>query len=188
MTATIKLASELAKQFMTGTRKKSSQPAWTHPEAVAGLVTEVLLQAEVFHEHENWYFVKDMIVLAWLHDIIEDGIKEDGSRVTSTDLVMAGIPLVICGCVAEITHLEAKETKEEYLKRLLGSGTIVKTVKVLDRIATLKEGKAVLGSVWAKQYAQKTEKGVMPLAKSIHGKLGMELSKRLAEAIRVAQE
>ena len=181
---TTMIAVELAKRWMTGLRKMSQLDAWTHPERVAGYVKELLFAREEMAEYDLETFMS----VAWLHDIIEDGVKEDGSPVEAKDLLEAGIPAMVVAHVVTLTHVEEMETKEEYLARLAESECPeVKVVKALDRVASLYEGKFSFGPKWAERYAEKTEKGVLPLAKSVPGPLGTEVTKILERSIKIAR-
>ncbi len=109
-----------------------ARPAWAHPEDVVALVEELpgltlatRLQA---------------VRVAWLHDIIEDGKKEDGSPVTADDLRRETADDGVLEAVIELSH-HRRETREDYLARVTYNcdDPDILLVKVCDRVCNMRE-------------------------------------------------
>ena len=168
-------AINLAKRWMPGCRMKSNRPAWSHPEDVAKLVEACPLEGSL----------KDFALqIAWLHDIIEDGVKEDGSPVTYQDLIAEGVPHLV---VKEVDLLSKKEGQPrwDYYHLIAHKGTgLAITVKILDRAANLKEGSETFGRRWFFNYRRDARLDFKPLLNFIDDpKLKGWLEERLDEAM-----
>lgn len=169
----IETAMELAIKWTPGMRQGYDRPSWTHPEEVARLVEEV--PGELPREK--------MVAMAWLHDLLEDGVTQTGERVSSEVLLAEGISLEVVLGVEFLTHVEPMP-KPEYFVRLLDAPLEVRVVKCLDRISNLLDGVSVFTDArWAK-YVKETIVSVMPLAESIGGETGSWLMERLEAGLK----
>lgn len=191
-------ARDLAKRWMRGVRQ-GPQPrsAWEHPADLAHLLSEVLLLSPLpevggsepdlpvsVREHAEGQRYRDRLkALAWLHDIIEDGLKEDGTPVTVGDLRTEGVPEILIEDIVALSQVPGEE-KTTYLARLDAADPGAKLVKVIDRICNLREGSACFKDKRWARYVDETGRYIMPLIDSIHEKPFQEpLRKMLVEAI-----
>ena len=182
-------AEALAKRWMTGYRHGRPgvdlRRAWEHP---ADLVT---LLAERPGEFSEAGQVKAMAI-AWLHDVIEDGRKEDGSRVAADDLRTLVIEhgnqehepyldhSVVDG-VIQLTHVEGT-SKISYYESLKDVDYISKLVKCVDRICNLREGMNVFSPLRWNRYVLETQKYILPLAKDLREETAEWLTENLLAA------
>lgn len=148
---------ELARRWMPGFRQSSNRRAWEHPEDLVTLLGERprVKTATLLH-------------VCWLHDIIEDGQKEDGKAVTQQDLFNEGFNFEVVTSVRALTH-QKNEDKPAYLARLRDSspGYTVRVVKSLDRICNLREGAPTFkGARWSR-YVQETQDYILPLTDAL---------------------
>lgn len=148
---------ELARRWMPGHRQHSTRLAWEHPQDLVTLLNEYprMKTATIVH-------------VCWLHDIIEDGQKEDGSPVTSEDLVNEGFNLDVVASVVSLTHRK-DEDKPTYLARLRDNfpGYTVRVVKSLDRICNLREGAPMFKNVRWARYVNETRDYILPLTDTL---------------------
>ncbi len=183
-------AEDLARRWMPGTRQgPMARPAWEHPHDIVKLLNELLgpepeiepynaavslLDGPMVFEKEldTWGMMirsgarMQLIEIAWLHDILEDGIKEDGHLVTWETLCDEGISLRVIKAVASLSK-RADEEKPIYLARLSGALPEAKLVKVVDRICNLREGKdSFKDKRWAR-YVDESQRYIMPLIEDI---------------------
>lgn len=150
---------QLARLWMRGTRNPGpgmqSRPEWEHPQDIVKLLRAV---PGTFDRVR----VSDV---AWLHDVVEDGKKDDGSSPTSKDLYEAGIELSVIEDIDTLTH-RAGESKPEYLKRVARGSDRAKLVKVADRLCNLRE--AVSSGAFVPdrlaRYIEESKEYVAPLA------------------------
>lgn len=126
-------AEALCKRWMPGVRDGSGRMAWEHP---ADLVR--LLSLEMPQGHADALERSARNVLGWCHDLLEDGVREDGVRVRAHDLVDGGIPDKIVAEVCLLTNTH--EDKARYLASLKTAPPRVRLVKVGDRVCNLREG------------------------------------------------
>lgn len=169
----IKECEEIAKRWMLGNRQSApgipNRQAWRHPEDLVILIDE---WPDAGNEAEH------LKCVAWLHDIIEDGQKEDGSRITREDLLQIGIKEIIIEDVIHLTQGE-NEPKELALSRIMRAPRTAKIVKCIDRICNLREGKlSFKDGRWARYIAQ-TDKYIIPISLEI----GSWFTHRLHEAM-----
>jgi (p)ppGpp synthase/HD superfamily hydrolase len=124
-------AEELARAWMLGTREgPGNRPAWAHPEDIVRVIE---------NEMPGYYTNRDHLVqVAWLHDIIEDGKKPDGSSVTTLDLLHEGISPLIAHEVSTLTRTK-EESRQGYLAVLASISELAKIVKCVDRLCNLRE-------------------------------------------------
>jgi (p)ppGpp synthase/HD superfamily hydrolase len=87
-------AARLATRVHSGQVDQAGQPYISHPERVAARLT-----------------TEEAKVVAWLHDVIEDG------RLGMGDLIAAGIPSHVATAVVAISR-QPDETPESYYKRV----------------------------------------------------------------------
>jgi len=151
---------------MPGTRQskkgKPTREAWRHPEDLVKLIDE-------------WPFPKSwnpnlrvyLKCVSWLHDIIEDGKKEDGSPVTQEDLIQAGVSWDIVQDVVSLTCLPT-EDKPVYLARLGAASVAAKMAKCIDRICNLREGSEVFKDARWARYVDETKSYILPLSLGLH--------------------
>lgn len=146
MKAYMTKAEKIARAWMPGTRQGSNRPAWAHPEDIVKFLQE-MDEASMKVEGCSTLWHKRTLDIAWLHDIIEDGKKEDGSPVTEKDLegALFSFNEDVVKCVVELTHRVGEE-KITYLARLryrtqahlMPAAAVI--VKLADRICNLREG------------------------------------------------
>lgn len=153
---------------MPGTRQgPEKRKAWEHPQDLVRLI-----EAEMAYSTET-------LAVAWLHDILEDGRKEDGSPVTTDDLLGAGFPKAVVEDIKALSHREG-EPKATYLERLKEASPRARIVKCVDRICNLREGKtAFKDRRWAR-YVGETFYFIFPLAEGLRE--GKWLQAELAKA------
>ena len=150
---------------MRGKRKNSEREAWRHPEDVVKLVDEFYQDKDRIRPD----YISLLKTIAWLHDILEDGLKEvrhanvDGvDSVRVSDLEEAGFEENVIMNVKLLTR-ERGETKRQYLFMLGQSDREkAKIVKVLDRVANLREGKETMSDQWLKEYRRETLLYIVP--------------------------
>lgn len=152
---------------MPGTRQGSTRPAWAHPQDLVGMLYELKAACPTFDNGSNVYgshlVFEDLVDIAWMHDLIEDGRKENGSPVRAGDLTEEGIGRASVEAVLALTHNEGEE-KVEYLARLLKTlSPQVAVVKCVDRICNLREGAATFKDRRWARYVQETHDYIMPL-------------------------
>lgn len=164
---------------------QSARKAWEHPADLVALLGE---RPGEFSEAGQ---IKAM-AMAWLHDVIEDGRKEDGSRVTAEDLYALVVgydserkpyldEAVIDG-VVELTHPEGI-SKIAYYERLQEIGYIPKLVKCVDRICNLREGAGVFKPARWDRYVRETELYILPLARDLREETAEWLTRHLLAAM-----
>jgi (p)ppGpp synthase/HD superfamily hydrolase len=158
---------ELAKIWIPGTRKSSDRPAWMHSEDVVKLVESIPKDIYPFKRD-------DLITVAWLHDILEDGVKADGSPVTIVDLLEHHVAPLCARGVALLTR-NKQRPRWEYYYRIAHEGTYETIlVKVLDRCANLLEGSGTMDDTWWKRYCRDTRLDVLPLTTYISAPAGLD--------------
>ncbi len=140
----IEKAEQLARRWMPGLRQgPAKRKAWEHPQDLVHLLTREMNFIEVPAEEQA-----KRVAIAWLHDVLEDGRKENGKPVAVYDLFDEGIDQEVIDDVVGLSHrvFEAPngsvlEPKEKYLARLKEQSPRAKLVKCVDRICNLREGK-----------------------------------------------
>jgi len=186
----IQQAEALAKRWMVGDRQgKPGEPprkAWEHPADLVALLDE---RPGEFSEAGQ---IKAK-AMAWLHDVIEDGRKADGSRVTYEDLSSLVVSyddphyepyldeMVVIG-VGQLTHPEGI-TKIEYYKTLQEIDYIPKLVKCVDRICNLREGAEVFKPARWARYVEETRLYILPLTEALREETAEWLTKSLEDAM-----
>lgn len=157
------LEERLAKLWMTGVRKSippggTPRAAWEHPLDMVRVI-----QGELMSTHPT---TRDYLIrLAWLHDVLEDGAKGDGSRVTDEDLWLEGVDSQLIEDVVDISRRPG-EDKNLYLARLIDTPQRVRLVKCIDRACVLREAPKKSDGWWD-EYSASTRKYILPLAKSL---------------------
>ncbi len=115
-------------------RLLTDRQAWEHPQDVVMLFWELPGLEEPLRA---WG-----VRVAWLHDIIEDGVKEDGSPVTEDDL-RHELDDGVLDAVVELSHHKLttlSEDRHSYLSRVtVDSGLDVLLVKLCDRVCNMRE-------------------------------------------------
>jgi len=180
---------ELARRWMPGLRQGSSRPAWAHPQDLVQLLGELRVafatheEDVLFSELEQDSF-ESLEDIAWAHDLLEDGRKEDGTLVVAEDLLREGLPVEIVKIVGFLSHNEGAEEKVTYLARLKtvldAKGSIVKLV---DRICNLREGRAVFKDRRWARYVRETKDFILPLLDQVAQPEKGWLEDRLLEAL-----
>jgi len=160
---------------MPGTRNgPGNRAAWEHPQDLVNLLTELWrlipepdgseLPVSDREREERFHYQQRCIDIAWMHDLFEDGKKEDGSQVTEEDLYAEGFNQVIVTGVRNLTHEEEKEAKIAHLARLASVlSSAEATVKLADRICNLREGKMVFKDKRWARVIQETKAYIVPL-------------------------
>ena len=167
----------LAQKYMPGTRDGSDRPSWKHAEDVAQAVARL----ESLHP-EGWSF---WVSVAWLHDLLEDGEGLDQARL-SQDLEASGI---ISGRAAELARMVQILSKEkgegaEYFQRIAQCGHWqLSLVKVLDRLANLREGRGVFTKKRWRAYVKETEENIVPLLANVEKEAAVGLLLELGRAM-----
>lgn len=173
---------------MPGQRQGSSRFAWEHPQDLVRLLGELRV---AFATHEEDHQFSELEVegferledIAWAHDLLEDGRKEDGSRVVSDDLLREGISEEVVKIVGFLSQNEGEE-KVVYLARLktvLDAKASI--VKLVDRICNLREGRAVFKDRRWARYARETKDFILPLLDQVVQPERGWLEDRLLEAL-----
>lgn len=186
----ISQAEALARRWMPGDRQGKpgvkARKAWEHPADLVALLEE---RPGEFSEAGQ---IK-AIAIAWMHDLIEDGRKEDGSRVTASDLegLVVGYedpradpyldPMIVEG-VIQLTHPEGL-TKIAYYETLAAIDYIPKLVKCVDRICNLREGADVFKPARWDRYVHETRTYILPLAQALREETAEWLTKHLHDAM-----
>lgn len=183
-------AQRIAREWMPGMRQgPDHRPAWKHPEDLTLLLVELLggEPAPTAHDHgppryvnegtdlrdlehlqdaSEFYLARDqwreVMAVAWLHDIIEDGVRENGKHVTADDLRAERIPEAVIEGVVWLSHQEG-EPKHAYLTRVLDAPPKIRLVKLVDRICNLREGKESFKDARWARYVQETAEFITPL-------------------------
>jgi hypothetical protein len=186
----IEKAERIARAWMPGVRQGiERRPAWKHPEDLVALLTELLGPAptpapsdrgppryagdgtdltalehladaqDFYFEREHW---REIMSIAWLHDIIEDGVTPGGRKVTANDLWGEKFSPEIIAGVVWLTHKEG-EPKSAYLERIHGAPPKVQLVKLVDRICNLREGKGTFKDARWARYVRETEDFIIPM-------------------------
>jgi (p)ppGpp synthase/HD superfamily hydrolase len=165
----MKIAEELARRWMPGHREgPGNRFAWEHPEDLVRVLTiEMPIEVDVAEAERR-------IALAWLHDIIEDGRKEDGSGVDEADLFREGVDPEVIADVLSMTRRTYQEggalvleSKEQYLGRLKEAKVRAKVVKCVDRTCNLREGRETFKDRRWIRYVGETYYFIYPLTESL---------------------
>jgi hypothetical protein len=177
----------LAKRWMVGERKgpegKPSREAWRHPEDLVLLIDEWDMP-RAWNPNLKPY----LKAVAWLHDLLEDGRKEDGSSVTAQDLHDAVVEWAIVRDVVSLSQVPG-EDKPVYLARLGKASWAAKFVKCVDRICNLREGKDCFKDPRWTRYVDETKRYIVPLTTNIPTWFTDELQKAIdARPVVVTQE
>lgn len=143
---------------MLGTRQGPvPRPAWAHPQDLVELFKEL-------PGDRSFFMTERIIDTCWLHDIIEDGKKEDGSPVTQQDLILENVAF---HTITDVVVLSQKpgEDKSAYLARLhdVTPNYVPFVVKSLDRICNLREGKSCFKDKRWARYVGETKDYIIPL-------------------------
>jgi (p)ppGpp synthase/HD superfamily hydrolase len=177
----------LAKRWMIGDRKgpegKPSREAWRHPEDLVLLLDEWDTPREGWNPNLKPY----LKAVAWLHDLIEDGRKEDGTQVTEQDLLDAGVDWSIVRDVVSLSQMPG-EDKSVYLARLVKASWAARVVKCVDRICNLREGKDCFKEPRWARYVDETQRYILPLATNMPTFFIEELRKAIDARPVVTQE
>lgn len=188
----INAAEAITKRWMAGHREgpKGQKPrmAWEHPADLVRLLGE---RPGEFSEAGQI----QAMTIAWLHDLIEDGRKENGTRVTIEDL--AKVPRqptdplaphfgvfseTVLESVVQLTHVHGT-TKIDYYRQLQDIPMIPKLVKCVDRICNLREGRATFKQLRWERYVSETEQYILPLAQALREETAEWLTRLLRNAM-----
>jgi (p)ppGpp synthase/HD superfamily hydrolase len=174
----VQIAKGLAQGWMRGMRQgrpgDPHRPCWQHPEDLVRLLVE-----------EYPGKISDgMLTVAWLHDIVEDGRKDDGHAVSFEDLRREDIRASYVNDIATLTK-GPDESKLSYLSRLRNapiSSPRVRIVKCVDRICNLREGHLLFKDSRWSRYVGETYYFLLPLTEQVGGYEGEWLREKLCEA------
>lgn len=173
-------AEALAKRWMPGYRQgkpgDTLRKAWEHPQDLVRLLDE---RPGEFSEAGQ----AAAKAMAWLHDLLEDGKKEDGSVVTPEDLEQY-VPERIVEGVIQLTHQEG-HSKLDYYKTLREIDYFPKLVKCVDRICNLREGASSFTDKRWTRYTEETRLYILPLAQDLREETAEWLTRLLNEALAV---
>jgi hypothetical protein len=169
----VDLCQSLAKRWMVGTRqsKKGKPPreAWRHPEDLIKITDEWPFPSAWNHNLRTY-----LKCVLWLHDLIEDGKKEDGSPVTEEDLIREGVSLDIVRDVVALSCPPGVD-KKVYLQSLKTASVAARIAKCIDRIGNLREGAEVFKDARWARYVEETNTYILPMSFSLHGWLTDQL-------------
>ena len=174
---------------MPGTRQgPGNRAAWEHPQDLVNLLLEMRGSFTVslsngLHEVLSDEPFNRIVDIAWMHDLYEDGKKEDGSKVTTDDLGVEGFGLRVRNGVGALSQ-RVDEEKVQYLARLsvtLDEETAI--TKCIDRICNLREGKdSFKDKRWAR-YINETQAYIMPVLTKIRSPFKEWLKDQLLKAM-----
>jgi hypothetical protein len=180
---------ELARRWMPGTRNgPGNRAAWEHPQDLVNLLAEMRGSFTVSLSNGLLAYLGDepfnkIIDIAWGHDLIEDGRKDDGSPVTADDLRKEGLGEDVVQGIVLLTHNEVLEEKIAHLAQLKDSlGEREAMVKVVDRTCNLREGRTVYKDKRWARVIQQTNDFIVPLFDKIPEPFRTWLRSRLFEA------
>ena len=171
-------AERLARQWMPGFRQaqpgQEPRPSWEHPHDLVKLLAE---RPGDFSEAGQ----KMAICIAWMHDLLEDGVKEDGTPVTVSDLGPDFDPRILDG-VEQLTHPKGID-KLGYYRLLKDIDYLPRMVKCVDRICNLREGKLTFKPRRWERYVFETEQYILPLTEALRDETRDWLAQLLREAM-----
>ena len=168
---------ELAKRCMPGLRDDSDRLAWEHAEDVARAVQE----REWVHP-DGWSF---WVCVAWLHDVIEDCDDMDEARLAQ-ELESAGSFQSRAQEMARMVQVLSKRKGEGpgYFQRIKECGHWqLSLIKVLDRLANLREGRRAFKRKRWLAYVKETEEHILPLLANVDEGLRVPLLLSLTTAM-----
>jgi (p)ppGpp synthase/HD superfamily hydrolase len=169
------LVRSLAVRWMLGTRQGSNRPAWKHPEDVATLTQELPGKRTLYTQHL-------LEAVAWGHDLLEDGVQEDGTRVTSATLQAHRVnDLVLIG-IHDLSKWPGVE-KASYIKQVREAAPFIQIVKCCDRIANLTEGVDWFKDRRWARYAAETKDWILPMAEALDAPEGPWLAGELTRLL-----
>ena len=191
---TLKETTDYMKVRMQGVRNDGVTPAWQHPIDVLNVFEEMCAAVGRLNRWENEYEKLQQICL--LHDIIEDGVHSDGNPVTMGSLLYAGfdqdtvyqVNLLSkpddCKSSAPQGHAELIK----YFSRMLtATADHARIVKVLDRIANMREAVGVFSPKRLERYCWESQVMVMGLAQTVMNPWGEWLRNELQKTIDTAR-
>jgi (p)ppGpp synthase/HD superfamily hydrolase len=167
------LEERLARQWMTGFRKSippggTPRSAWAHPQDIVRVIQEELVTCT-----SDAIVLNYLVRVAWLHDVLEDGWKSEGVRVTEDDLWMSDVDSQVIQDVVAISRAPGEE-KNAYLARLIHTSMRVKLLKCIDRTCNLRDSPKK-DNAWWDMYSASTRKYILPLARSLHVSEGWDV-------------
>lgn len=158
-----KKAKDLARRWMPGLRHafpgRPRRPAWAHPADLVRFIDEELPDCHGVDKGT-------LKIIAWMHDLIEDGRTEFGERVDAVDLRREGFSESVVRDVIALTHVEGTD-KALYFAALQSASLDARIVKVIDRICNLREGKSTFKPTRWERYVKETRALVIPIALTI---------------------
>jgi (p)ppGpp synthase/HD superfamily hydrolase len=164
---------QLAHEWMIGYRQGPQDGkrrfAWEHPQDLVNLLKELpeLSGEPGVGPEPNFIGYRYMTRVAWLHDIIEDGVIGVEERsVTPNDLEDCGIHGVVIAGVVALTQ-KPTEDKTTYLSRLHKAPWTVRLVKCVDRICNLREGSQCFKDKRWARYVKETREYIIPLTQDL---------------------
>lgn len=171
----LRVADNMIRSWMPGTRDGSDRPAWKHPQDVVKMLTLAPGRTCAPHQDE----ASHLLTVAMLHDILEDGVKENGDRAGVDDL--RGFPDDVVADIVALTR-GVGEPKLAYLARLPAASARVAEVKCADRLCNLIEGrKAFSNKRWIK-YLGETYLYILPLTERVEQLTGAWLAREILKA------
>lgn len=174
MTRDIEILSRLAKTTIPGCRHGSSRPMWEHSGDVAHLAGSV----PGFMADE----LDLMVAVGWGHDLLEDGIL-DGKPVTVETLRAHGVSEDALAGIIALTREEGMSEGAYYTERLKPARSAFRAVKLCDRLANLREGKAVFTATRWEAFVKETHEIILPLADGLPEEAAAWLLKEIHDAI-----
>jgi (p)ppGpp synthase/HD superfamily hydrolase len=146
-----------------GQTRSTGEPYWTHPEAVAGIVSEVSADP-------------DLIAAAWLHDTVED-------TPTKLDTLKAEFGERVAGLVDDLTNVAPDKglPREEKIRlnreHSAKASTDAKTVKLADVLHNLSDVDDC-DREWASRYIRE-KKLLLEVLKGGNSRLWQRLKERI---------
>ena len=158
---------------MTGFRKSippggCPRSAWAHPQDLVRVIQEELVTCT-----SDKVVLDYLVRVAWLHDILEDGWKSEGVRVTEEDLWESDVDSQVIQDVVAISRKQGEE-KNAYLARLIYAPMRVRLLKCIDRTCNLREAPKK-DAAWWDMYSDSTRRYILPLARSLSSSEGWDI-------------
>ncbi len=135
--ASVSMASELAERAHRGQMDRDGKPHFDHCERVAKRVADD-------------GGVTEHVVVAYLHDVLEDTNVQYGE-------IEQGFGVLVADAVAALTHLDECESYKQYIVKA-GSNAIARAVKIADihdNLGRLHDAKSLKRQdmyLWALEY------------------------------------
>lgn len=195
---TTKETIEYMKLRMPGMRNDGATPMWQHPLNVLGVFHE-MCDAEIpLNRWPGEFETVEKICL--LHDILENGYELNSrgkhARVSQGSLYNAGFSNEVTSALRYLTKSDECKSSApkgnyeliKYFSMLADCDDKARVVKVLDRIANMREVVGVFSPERLQRYCWESQVLVMGLAQNIMDPWGKWLRNELQKTIDAAKE